>query len=256
MTVTLAATFNPRGEVARLQRFYPLLQSVYEHIVISLPPVAQPEDVELVKALPGVLAWVNRDWSHGRYQALARSLETASTHIQYADMDRLIRWVETRPDEWRATVEAVQQSDCLVIGRTEQAWATHPRALYQTERVYNLLFSQILGVEVDLGAGSKGFSRRAVAFLAQNAHQGRALGADSEWVILLHRAGFTIDTLLVDGLDWETADRYSDQAADAETQRRAAQAYDERAENWSMRVAVALETAEAGLDALNREIVS
>lgn len=255
MSVTLATTYHPRGELARLQRLYPLLQAVYGSILISLPPVAQPADVEVVRALPSVRAWVNDEWAHGRYMALNRSLETACTHVHYADMDRLLRWVETRPDEWRATVRAVQESDCLVIGRTEQAWETHPRALYQTERIYNLFFSHLLGVEVDLGAGSKGFSRRAVEVLAANAEKGRALGADAEWVILLHRAGFAVETRLVDGLDYESADRYADQAADAETQRRAADAYDAEAQNWQRRVEVTLETVESGLDALRREMI-
>jgi len=255
MTVALATTYNPRGEINRLRRLYPLLQDIYTDVVISMPPVAQPEDVEAVKVLPHARAFVNTEWPQGRYNALKKSLETDATHVHYADMDRLLRWVEIAPDELRRTAEQVEKSDCLVIGRTEQAWDTHPQALRQTEKISNSVFSALLEQELDLSAGSKGFSRRAVEFLMVNTLPARAMGADSEWIVVLHRAGFKVESLLVNGLDWETADRYSDQAADAETQRRAAEIYDTDAQHWSMRVGVALEIVQSGLDAMRRELV-
>jgi hypothetical protein len=254
MTVVLAATYHPRGEVARLGRLLPQLQATYVDIVISLPPTIQPEDAYALKALPDVRPHVNGDWSHGRYMALKLAFETSPDYVHYADLDRLLRWVETRPDEWRRTVERVGQADCLVIGRTERAWATHPQALRQTEAITNSLFSTLLGQPLDLSAGSKGFSRRAVEFLLANSQPGRAMGADSEWIVLLHRAGFRIDSLLVDGLDWESADRYRDAAADMDAQRQAALAYDADPAHWAARVAVAQEIVEAGLDALQRHL--
>jgi hypothetical protein len=254
MTVVLAATYHPRGEINRLRRLYPLLQAIYTDIVISMPPSAQAEDVDAVKMLPNARAFVNTEWPQGRYTALKKSLETDASHMHYADMDRLLRWVEIAPDELRQTVAQVERSDCLVIGRTGQAWETHPQALRQTEKISNSVFSALLGQELDLSAGSKSFSRRAVEFLMVNTLPKRALGADSEWIVVLHRAGFKVESILVNGLEWETADRYSDQAADAETQRRAAEIYDTDAQHWAMRVGVALEIVQAGLDAMGREL--
>jgi hypothetical protein len=254
LSVTLAATYHPRGETGRLQRLYPQLRAVYDSIVLSLPPEAQ--DVDILKTLSNTQVHVNEEWSQGRYKSLELALETECDYVHYADMDRLLRWLETRPDEWRRTVDIVQQHDCLVIGRTEQAWATHPKALRETERIFSSVFSRWLGQELDFGAGSKGFSRAATAFLVANGLRGRALGADSEWIVLLHRAGFAIESVLVDGLDWESADRYQDVVADAESQQQAAAAYDADSANWAWRVAVAQEIVDAGLDAMQRELVS
>lgn len=254
MTVTLTTTYQPRGEIPRLRRYYDQVRELYSAIIVSLPSDATSDDVQALEALPGLQVVINANWSHGRYAALQHALATPCTHVHYADLDRLIRWIETRPDELRATIQAIQQSDCLALGRTQHAWDTHPQALYQTETIYNRVFTDVLGVAVDLGSGSKGFSRRAVEFLVANAQLGRAMGADAEWIVLLHRAGFKIDTLLVDGLDYESADQYADCAANLEQQLQVAAAYDARAENWASRVAVALETVEAGLDALHREI--
>jgi hypothetical protein len=108
---------------------------------------------------------------------------------------------------------------------------------------------------MDVSAGSKGFSRRAAAFVMANTVPGRALGADGEWTVLLHRADFQLNYLEVDGLDWESADRYQARAADGHRQRQLADEYDANAENWAARVQVALEITQAALDAMQRTLV-
>ncbi len=251
----LAATFNPRGEIGRLQRLYPQLQAAYSAVVISLPPWATDEDMAAMNSLADVHLVVNGEWSHGRYAALKAALDTDDDHIQYADMDRLLRWVETKPEEWRQTAKAVEASDYLVIGRSDATYRTHPQALIETERISNAVVSHLVGRAMDVSAGSKGFSRRAVEFLLANTVPGRALGADGEWTVLLHRAGFQVDYLQVDGLDWESADRYQAQAADGHRQRQLAEEYDTNAENWAARVQVALEITQAALDAMQHTLV-
>lgn len=254
MSVALATAWNPRGELPRFERLYPQLASVYRSLVVTLPPDVDEGIVAALESMARVQPVVTSDWSSGRYLALKMSLETGVDYIHYADFDRLLRWVETYPAEWRQTTQVVVLSDCLVIGRTAQAWATHPQALQQTEAVSNQVFSHLLGQALDLSAGSKGFSRAAVEMLMAHTQPGQALGADSEWIVILHRAGFPIETVLVDGLDWETADRHQMSAAGLDVQREAAVRYDEAAENWAMRVGVAAEIVRAGLDAMQRPL--
>lgn len=256
MSVALATTFHPRGEVGRLEKLHPALRAVYSDIVISLPPAAPPDDVAQLRRLDGARVFVNVDWSHGRYTALKMALESGAAYIHYADMDRLIRWAETRPAEWRAAVERVQQCDCLVIGRTESAWATHPRVMIQVERIVNRVFSDLLGQALDFGAGSKGFSRDAAAFIVANSRPGRAIGTDAEWPVLAHRGGFRVEGVLVDGLDWEIPDQHQDAPASAERQRQMAAAYDADAAHWAYRVQTTIEVIEAGLDALRQPLAA
>jgi hypothetical protein len=255
MTVALAATFDPRGEIGRLQRLYPQLQAMYANVAVSLPPWARDEDIWAVKTLGGIQVHVNDEWSHGRYMALKLASDTHMEHVHYADMDRLLRWVETMPHEWRQSVNAIREADCLIMGRTEQAYQTHPQALVQTEQISNRVVSALVGLPMDVSAGSKGFSRRAVHFLMANTTPGRAMGTDGEWTILLHRAGFRIDYRAVDGLDWESADRYQERAADGARQRQLAVEYDADARNWAARVQVALEITQAALDAAQRVLI-
>ncbi|MBI5301888.1 MAG: hypothetical protein HY868_07110 [Chloroflexi bacterium] len=294
MTISLASAFHPRGEIPRLEKLLPLLCDAYSSIAVSVPPQAHADDVRALEQL-GIAVVVTRDWSHGRHAALKRAMESDATHIHYNDLDRLLRWVETRPEEWRDTTARVQQCDCLVVGRTECAYATHPRALVETEAISNLVVSSLLANchcappsgeaipnshaeiasqrplamttptsafirppgdarPIDLSAGSKGFSRRAAEFLIAHSPPGRALGMDAEWIVLLQRAGFAIEYIKVEGLDWESADQFAVNAADAEMQRRAAERYDADPKHWARRVAVAMEIVHAGLDAAQRTL--
>lgn len=259
MSLALGATWNPRGEMPRFERLLPQLRQAYTSLVISFPPGA---DLGVTRAFThgqyagrsDLRAFVNREWPWGRYMALRTALQFEADYVHYADMDRLLRWVETRPEEWRLCVQAIQMTDCLVMGRSEAAYRTHPESLVQTEAISNRVVSLFLGQEMDVSAGSKGFSRPAAKFLAANTHPGRALGTDAEWPILLKRAGFRVDYRVVDGLDWESADRYQEQAAGPEGQRLAAKRVDADPHNWAWRVQVAGEIVAVALEAAQREI--
>ncbi len=208
----------------------------------------------MLSEFPEVRIEARGDWASGRMVALELALQTGAEYVHYVDGDRLIRWCELHPDELHDTLGAIRTVDYLVIGRTPTAWATHPQSLQQIESITNAMFSHLVGQSLDLCAGSKGMSRAAAEFLLRNAERERALGTDAEWVVLLNRGGFSIGTIAVDGLDWETADRYLPQAADPETQRRAAAEYDTDPQHWAFRVRIAQETADAGLDALVRQL--
>jgi hypothetical protein len=272
MSVVLGSTWRPRGELARFRKYLAMLREVYTGIRLVLPPVEEiePQASETLWELGFELEWRSAvqsqgqavellaastpDWSWGRHLALQQALEVPAEHIQYADFDRLLRWVETRPEEWRETVAAIPAWDCLIIGRTPAAYRTHPQALIQTEAISNRVVSYLVGKDMDVSAGSKGFSRAAVEFLLANSQPGHALGTDGEWPVILHRAGFSIEWVAVDGLDWESADRYRDRAADLHSQRSAAEAYDADPANWAHRVQVALEIVQYAQGASERTL--
>lgn len=254
MSIALAATFNPRGETGRLERFYSQMETLYSHIIISLPPSAPAEDVERIQKLSGAHLLLNDTWPGGRFRALKAAVETGADAIQYADLDRLIRWVETRPDEWHTTAKRIQRSDCLVIGRTQAAWATHPQVMIQVEKIINDVFSFHLGQELDFGAGSKGFSLAAAEFIVANGEPNGAIGSDTEWPILCQRAGFLVEDWRVDGLDWEIPDQYQEKAADLQRQTEVSAQYDADVKHWMYRVSTTTEAIDAGLAALRRPL--
>lgn len=253
MAIVLAATWDPRGELARLERLMPLLRTWYAGFVVILPPWATDDTGGRLNAL-GVEAERIDAWRGGRYRALERAVAFEASHLHYADLDRLIRWAETRPDELRATLATLETVDALMIGRTDAAQATHPAALRQTERTINDVFSALLGQTLDLPAGAKGLSRRAARYLLAHTDPNDGLGTDATWPVLLTRGGFTLTSVSVDGLDWETADRYRDTAADARLQSEAAAIYDASPDHWRYRVDLAHDIIEAGLRAWTRPL--
>lgn len=253
MAITLTTTWNPRGEMTRLTKLMPELRRAYQAIVTTLPPTGSQGLINELEKL-GIQAIQNPDWSYGRYLSLQKALETPVDHIHYADMDRLLRWVETQPAEWLQALEALQNADCIVFGRSQAAYQTHPQSLVQTEQISNQVTSYLLGREMDVSAGSKGFSRSAAQFIVENTLPLRAIGTDAEWLVLLQRAGFHIQYMEVNGLDWESADRYKEQAADEQAQRQAAIEYDADPAHWARRVEIALEIVQSGLEAQQRQI--
>jgi SAM-dependent methyltransferase len=191
---------------------------------------------------------INDDWRRGRYAALKKAVETSADHIHYADMDRLLRWVETRPEEWKHTIEQIKKADCLIMGRTEAASNTHPQALIQTEKISNKIVSHFLGKDMDVSAGSKSFSLAAAQFLVDHCQPDNSIGSDAEWVLLLKQSGFRLDYIQVEGLDWESADRFQQNAVNAEIQRQAATEYDADPEHWAHRVKIAEEIIHTALE--------
>ena len=251
--ITLATTWNPRGELPRLMRYYPVLRQVYQKAVVVLPPKVEQELVQAVESLD-MIPVIPPDWSWGRFLALRKALETGADLIHYVDLDRLLRWVETREDEWRWSVGMLCQADCVCFGRTLAAYSTHPRALVETEATSNRVISHLLGRRMDVSAGSKGFSRRAVEFLDAHTRPGASMGMDAAWLVLLNRAGYRIKYVEVDGLDWESADQFQTTAANLDTQRRVAAEYDADPQHWEWRAKVADEVVETGLWAASQPI--
>lgn len=253
MTIVLATAWQPRGELDRFLKLLPVLQQAYSGIAISVPPETDNKLVNHLAEQNQVKVVSSPDWSWGRFLALELALEFSSTHSQYADFDRLLRWVETRKAEWEQILAAIEKYDCLIIGRSTHAYQTHPQALIKTEAISNLVISHLLGESLDVSAGSKAFSRKASEYILANCEPGHALGTDAEWPLILQRAGFQINSVSVDGLDWESADRFREAAADPQSQKNEAEMYDADPQNWSRRVDVAMEIVQVGIETVNRE---
>jgi hypothetical protein len=231
MSIVLASTGYPQRELPHLQRLLPKLTEFYETIILSIPPDVPPKELEILESLSKVLVVVNQDWSQGRFSAIQKALSTSAEYMQYADLDRLLYWVDIEPTEWREAVPQIMKTDCLIIGRTEKAIETHPKAIQQTERIVNTFFSYILGKPVDLGGGSRGFSRKAAEFLMENCKASCSWCTDSEWVMMLCKSGFQVETIPVDGLASPNYDAN----------------YDMDAENWAFRTKMAFDIIQAGM---------
>lgn len=246
--------------MGRFRKMLPEIEAAYAAMIITLPPGTHPAELSELQANSNISLVATADWSWGRQIALREAFQASPDYIHYADFDRLVRWVETYPDEWRRGLEQIREADYTIFERSEKAWDSHPQALRQTEKISSGVIAHLIGRFEDFSSGSKGLSRRAAGFLLANSREergsaGRALGTDAEWTVLLHRRGFCLQSVWVDGLGWESADRYQAQAASPEAQRRAAEMYDADPENWAQRVGIAQEIVECALEAWQRPLI-
>lgn len=249
MTIYAASPWAPRGELARFLRYYDRIMDLYDGLVVGLSSATDAAEIAALDRL-GISYTFYESFS-GRHAVLNLALNAGADYIQYCDMDRLIRWVELRPEELRAIIRKIQTVDTLIIGRTEYANNTHSKTLTETERIPNMFFSHYFGQRIDFAAGSRGFSRRAAELVLRHSSNQSALWMDVGWAVLVKRAGYTWDYIEVDGLDWETADRYLDQAATREQQQSLAAQQDNDASLWRMRAGIAQEITQYGLMAIN-----
>jgi len=252
MSVVLASAWKPRGELARFSHLVSRLNSVYASLVISLPPDTEESFENELNDIPNLLTVRTPEWSWGRWLSIHKALKSSASHIHYVDFDRLLRWIDIDPTEWEQSVQLIRTFDYLVFTRSSSAYATHPKAIIETEAISNRVVSSLISRKIDVSAGSKGFSRKAAKWIVRNTSPGHALGTDGEWTVGLFFAGFEINTHEVNGLDWESADRNQDTAASSELQFAEAKIYDQDASNWQHRVGVALEVVECAYQAENQ----
>ena len=247
MSIALASTWLPRGEMVRFQRLHPFLLTVFDSITLVMPP-EEADLAAMASQMPHVRAIASESWARGRNASLRFALESDSSHLLYSDFDRVLHWSEIYPNEFAETVSRIDSSECLVIGRTPRALATHPNCLQETEQIINDVYAHITGNRFDICVAARGLSRTAVMRILDESRVATALGVDGEWLYILQRAGYPLEYIEVDGMDWETADQYLPHAADADTQRSTAEAYDTQVANWSQRIYVAQQIINALLD--------
>src|SRR5690606_40415108 len=97
-----------------------------------------------------------------------------------------VHWIEHYPDELRQGAGAIQQYDFTVLGRTPRAFASHPGVQRDTEGIINTVFARVSGLAWDMGSGSRGLSRRAIAALNDHCPDD-TIGVDVTWPMCLRR---------------------------------------------------------------------
>jgi hypothetical protein len=182
-----------------------------------------------------------------RRAAVRLALGTRATHLQLCDFDRAIHWVANYPAELEVVVADIPNYDLLVLGRTGRAWATHPPYQAETEPLFNHVFSLVSGLEWDVGAGSRGLSRRAAKTLSEISRE-QTVGVDAEWpLLLLNRDGFRVGHRICEGLEFETADRFGPEIEAGGGYEPWEARMSANADQWVFRLKVALMIAEAAV---------
>jgi hypothetical protein len=220
--VTLAATHHdPEGRLReQAQRLLPHLNKLFPRIVVHLTSTTQQRSAADLEKAGALVTWDTTmpegltQLGRPRRFVIAQALEAGADSLLFCDFDRMLHWSEFYPDELEAVLRRIPASDFTVLGRTPRAFQSHPRVQRDTEAIINQVFWTLSGTNWDTGAGARGMSRRAVAALLQGCDD-QSVGVDVTWPLFLQQAGgFSLDYIATEGMEFETADRFTDQVAE------------------------------------------
>ncbi|TMW70993.1 hypothetical protein [Alteribacter natronophilus] len=201
-TALLTVTHDPDGRNTGIfNKVRSELEEIYDSLFITVSAETSPlltEELEdsrfAVRVIP------KQGAAHARRQAVDLGLTGKSQYYHYCDFDRILTWATRHPEELKKTVNRIR-SDYVILGRTAEAFATHPEEWRETEKITNKVCSIELGKEVDVTAGSCGFSRETAEKLRQYSE---AKMTDAEWPMIASRiAGKNVEYLVCEGLEYD-----------------------------------------------------
>jgi len=180
-----------------------------ESVVVAYSPQTHSGITELLEDYGYLLVEGGESVVSVYRAALGRSLQEGPGHVFYCDLDRLLHWSKTFPMELAETRKKALAYDFLMVGRTRRAFATHPPTQTLTEEVANLVASKVAGASsvMDFISVCWGLSAPLVECLLSrpeiNAH-----GFFCGWPVATWGMAVRRGYVEVDGLEWETPDRY------------------------------------------------
>jgi hypothetical protein len=254
-TVALTVTAHQPDErlASLVEAQLPVLANRYAALTAYCSQETHPTILDLLRG-HGAAVHVDGGESAGIYRighvrraAVRAGLRAGTSHLQMCDFDRAIHWVAHYPQELEAVIASIASYDLLVLGRTDRAWTTHPPYQAETEPLFNRVFALVTGLSWDVGAGSRGLSRRAVETLLEISQE-RTVGVDAEWpLLLLKRDGFRVGYRSCEGLEFETADRFGPEIGAAGGYGAWEAQVSADPDQWVFRLQVALLIAEAAV---------
>lgn len=206
--VLAATTYDPEGRfVPLLAQWMPTVRKRFPTIVVTTPPGLHRETRQLLTGEGIQICEISQNAIGRNYrEAITRAAEVGD--VLYVDLDRILHWVATYPDELDRTVAACAPHDWVVLERSARAFLTHQRPLRDTEHVFTTVLDSLCGWGPhDFLSGALYLSRDVARVLARNLHA-EDQGWWGEYILTLKHEGHAPVFFSCEGLEWETPDRY------------------------------------------------
>ena len=220
MNVALAITYHdPQGRLCeQIRLVLPTLVEVFAGLAIRASYAANARALSLftdagavVKRAPAERLNEAPKLGAARREAVALALELDTPFVLYCDGDRVLHWAEWYPGELAQVVARLPENDLTVLGRTERAFHSHPRAQRDTEAIVNHVFQIISGYGWDVMAAARGLSRSAGEAILDRCFD-EEISTDVSWPLCLHALGsFSLGYIATEGLEFETPARYKEE---------------------------------------------
>lgn len=208
---------DPEARLAKAIRTYGKnLKTIYFGAIIVKVTKNTHEDT--LKALTSANISFSQRTTKGNYvamgktykEAIALGLKLKTRHIHVCDFDRILHWVKVFPNELKDIVEILPSNTGITfIGRSKRAFETHPKTQKQTEEIVNILASEVAGINVDIMSGSFAMDNQSAKIILKKSKR-NDYSFFAEFLSIAKKAGIQINTLMTEGLEWETPDQYTD----------------------------------------------
>lgn len=218
MPVSLATyVHDPHGRMlTAIEERMPLISQMYDDVYVVPTDVSDVAVLEQLREV-GCVVELQRGGvgpefiGDARRMAVSLAAEGSRGHIHFSDMDRVLHWAGSHPDELRDVIRRIPRHDFLIIGRTNNALETYPRSQVETEQLANRVCSFTIGREVDVTAASRGLSPKAAELILRYS-RAKDVRTDSEWPVIVHcKSDMPIGYIEAEGLEYEDWLRYTDE---------------------------------------------
>jgi hypothetical protein len=214
--IVLASTLHdPENRLDKLIRTYgPLIKQIFKTSYVIVTPNTSLNTTKTLTRLGFPISQGSTKAIITYKTALHHALTTKPDRIFYCDFDRLLHWARTYPAELKTIPSAHLDHDFLLVARTARAFHTHPPTQTLTEDLANQLASRASGFTstMDIISACWRFTPRLVEELLQLPVD-NTYGFYCEWPIVAWKYAQHPDYLEVEGLEWETPDRYAQEIA-------------------------------------------
>lgn len=207
---------DPEGRITKLLELHgkKLINLYNRNAVIGITPVTTHKTTDLLKSLGFKIKIQDEktglDLGSNYRLALKLGLEFNTSHIQLLDFDRALHWVNRFSNELRDVIYYVPSySGFLSLIRTRRAFESHPLIQRTTETTVNAIASEVAGVDVDIMSGSFGFDRELTELIVKESKR-TDFGIYAEFLTIALHHKMKINTMEVEGLEWETPDQFKD----------------------------------------------
>lgn len=205
---------DPSGKlISGMRNRMATLRSIFDVVAIS---VSESTDSRVLKEfdLAGIHFEIRvEDGSVSkRYRdSLKLGLEDNVDHMVLIDFDRALHWVNSFPEELETVAHQLRDLDGFTsLVRSNRAFETHPPSQRETEKVVNQIASEVIGKKVDPMSGGYAMDTETAAMLEKKAtnHDFSFYG---QLLAVTHQEGIQINSVEVEGLEWETPDQFKDE---------------------------------------------
>lgn len=212
--IVLASTFHDTDN--RLEesiiKYGGVIKKTFQSSYIVVTPSTNQQVINTLNNLKFETSKGSKTIISAYKKALKQALTNNPKHIFYCDFDRILHWASTYPNEFKKITNSYFDHDFLLIGRTARAFKTHPETQAVTEGIANQLASKILGFKENRDIISACW--RATSKLVEKLLESPAkntYGFYCEWPIVTWRNSMNPIYIEVEGLEWETPNRYKEE---------------------------------------------